>query len=171
MGRCRRGEGGRTLTAMANKVSKSKTAVRAARDAVRAAQRDVLERTARNAEDLAVFFSSRERLDGVDDWLQSRVAGLCAQAEGRRAEHRRAAGVALGALRDRGETMHDISSLTGVSEKALRELIRCAEPKAEMGGADSGAAAGAVVVESGAGGADGEPAAGPGAGASGGGVK
>ena len=112
---------------MANKVSKSKSAVRAAREALKASQKEVLERAARNAEDLAVFFSSRERLDAVDDWLETKIAGLKGQAEGKRADHRRTAGLAVIALRDRGETLRDITGLTGVSEKALRELIRFAE--------------------------------------------
>ncbi|ULN44753.1 hypothetical protein MI149_30120 (plasmid) [Mycolicibacterium crocinum] len=112
---------------MTNKVSKSKSAVRAAREAVKASQKEVLERAARNAEDLAVFFSSRERLDAVDEWLDTKIAGLKEQADGKRAEHRRTAGLAVIALRDRGETLRDIARLTGVGEKALREWIRFAE--------------------------------------------
>lgn len=116
---------------MANKVSKSKSAVRAAREAVKASQKEVLERAARNAEDLAVFFSSRERLDAVDEWLEAKIAGLKEQADGKRAEHRRTAGLAVMALRDRGETLRDIARLTGVGEKGLRELIRFAESSGE----------------------------------------
>lgn len=112
---------------MTNKVSKSKSAVRAAREAVKAAQRDVLERARRNGDDLAVFFSSQERLAGVDEWVETKIAGVRAQAEGKRADHRRAAGTALAALRDRGETIRDIAALTGIGEKAVRELIRYAE--------------------------------------------
>lgn len=123
---------------MANKVSKSKSAVRAAREAVKASQRELLERVARNADDLAVFFSSRERLDAVDDWLEAKAASLKEQAEGKRAEHRRAAGLAVVALRDRGETLRDITRLTGVSEKALRELIRFAEGGAGSARASAG---------------------------------
>ncbi|MCV7174558.1 MULTISPECIES: hypothetical protein [Mycolicibacterium] len=115
---------------MANKVSKSKSAVRAAREAVKASQKEVLERAARNAEDLAVFFSSRERLDAVDEWLEAKTAGLKKQAEGKRAEHRRTAGQAVVALRNRGQTLRDIAGLTGVSGKVLRELIRSAESTA-----------------------------------------
>jgi hypothetical protein len=130
---------------MANKLSKSKSAVRAAREAVKASQKEVLERAARNAEDLAVFFSSRERLDAVDDWLETKAAGLKEQAEGKRAEHRRTAGQAVTALRDRGETLRDITRLTGVSEKALRELIRFAESTAtDASGADQEKQAGAA---------------------------
>lgn len=116
---------------MTNKVSKSKSAVRAAREAVKASQKEVLERAARNADDLAVFFSSRERLDAVDEWLEAKMAGLKEQADGKRAEHRRTAGRAVIALRDRGETLRDIARLTGVGEKALRELIRFAEASGE----------------------------------------
>lgn len=116
---------------MTNKVSKSKSGVRAAREAVKASQREVLERAARNADDLAVFFSSRERLDAVDDWLQAKITGLKVQAEAKRAEHRRTAGLALVALRGRGETLRDIARLTGAGEKSLRELIRCAETGAD----------------------------------------
>ena len=150
------------MTPMANKVSKSKSAVRAAREAVRASQKEVLERAARNAEDLAVFFSSQERLDGVDDWLEAKMAGLHEQAEGKRADHRRAAGLALAALRDRGETMRDMARLTGVGEKALRELIRLADasnPAAVE--VAPGAAAEASVTDRGAEGADRERASGP----------
>ena len=148
---------------MTNKVSKSKTAVRAAREAVRASQKEVLERAARNAEDLAVFFSSRERLDGVDDWLEGKIAGLRQQAEVKRAEHRRTAGVALAALRDRGETMRDISRLTGMGEKVLRELVRFAEPSSPTaeGNPPVTSGRGAAVTGSGFEGADREPAAGP----------
>ncbi|WP_241473977.1 hypothetical protein [Mycolicibacterium neoaurum] len=112
---------------MTNKVSKSKSAVRAAREAVKASQKEVLERAARNAEDLAVFFSSRERLDAVDEWLETKIAILKEQADGKRAEHRRMAGAALVALRDRGELVRDIARLAGIGEKAVRDLMRYAE--------------------------------------------
>jgi hypothetical protein len=86
-----------------------------------------MERSARNADDLAVFYSSQERLDAVDDWLASKMVALREQAEVKRTEHRRAAGAALKALRDRGETVRDIGRLAGVTEKSARELIRCGE--------------------------------------------
>lgn len=154
LGRCCEGGGGFRLSLMANKVSKSKSAVRAAREAVRASQKEVLERAARNAEDLAVFFSSRERLDGVDEWLEAKMVGLREQADSKRAEHRRTAGVALAALRDRGETLRDIARLTGVGEKALRELIRFAEQSAPSVEGGTTVAADAARTEVGAEGAD-----------------
>ncbi|MCX2716007.1 hypothetical protein [Mycolicibacterium sp. J2] len=131
---------------MTNKVSKSKSAVRAAREAVKASQKEVLERAARNADDLAVFFSSRERVDAVDEWLDAKIAGLKEQADGKRAEHRRSAGRAVIALRDRGETLRDIARLTGVGEKALRELIRFAEAGGKDGAENAERSEGDVVA-------------------------
>ena len=134
---------------LANTVSKSKSAVKAAREAVRASQREVLERAARNADDLAVFYSSQERLDVVDEWLESKMAALREQAEAKRAGHRRAAGGALRALRDRGETVRDIGGLAGITEKSARELIRRAEeaPAAEVRQADAAAEAHEAAAE------------------------
>ena len=134
---------------MANKVSKSKSAVNRAREAVKASQREVLERAARNADDLAVFYSSQERLDAVDEWLETKIAGLREQADAKRAEHRRAAGTALRALRDRGETVRDVARLAGITEKTARELIRQAEeaPAAEEAQAYAAADAHEAAVE------------------------
>lgn len=137
------------MTRMANKVSKSKSGVKAAREAVRASQREVLERAARNADDLAVFYSSQERLGTVDEWLDSKIAALREQAEAKRAEHRHAAGAALRALRDRGETVRDIARLAGITEKSARELIRRAEeaPAAEAAQAYAAADAHEAAAE------------------------
>ena len=134
---------------MANTLSKSKSAVKAAREAVRASQREVLERAARNADDLAVFYSSQERLNVVDDWLESKMAALREQAEAKRAGHRRAAGGALRALRDRGETVRDIAGLAGMTEKSARDLIRRAEeaPAAEAAQAYAAADAHEAAAE------------------------
>ena len=134
---------------MANKVSKSKSGVKAAREAVRASQREVLERAARNADDLAVFYSSQERLDAVDEWLESKMMALREQAEAKRAEHRHAAGAALRALRDRGETLRDIARLAGITEHAARELIRRAEeaPAVQAGQAYAAAEAHEAAAE------------------------
>jgi hypothetical protein len=137
------------LTRMANKVSKSKSGVKAAREAVRASQREVLERAARNADDLAVFYSSQERVGAVDEWLESKITALREQAEAKRAEYRRAAGAALRALRDRGETVRDIARLAGITEKSARELIRRSEdaPAAEAGEAHAAADAHEAAAE------------------------
>ena len=103
----------------------TKAARRAAREATIAAQEEIGRRTRANMADLTVFFSARQRADAVDDWLRERVEALRAQAEGRRADQRRQCGVALRAIRDRGESVRDIA-LAGISDKAVRELIRAA---------------------------------------------
>ena len=86
-------------------------------------------------DDLAVFLSARQRADAVDDWFNERVAALKAQADERRAGQRRECGVALGAMRERGETVRDIARMAGIGEKTVRELIRCGAAE-QAGGPD-----------------------------------
>jgi hypothetical protein len=106
----------------------ARTAARqAARQAATAAQEAIAARTRLNTEDLASFFSAQERNHSVDQWLAERIAAVRAQADERRAEHRRAAGAALVAMRRRGETVREIARMAGVGEKTARELMRCAE--------------------------------------------
>jgi hypothetical protein len=104
----------------------TKAARRAARAAAVAAQEELARRTRANMEDLAVFFSARERADAVDAWLTERVAALQAQAARRRDGHRRQCGIALRAMRDRGESVGGIARMAGTGEKAVRDLIRAA---------------------------------------------
>ncbi len=108
---------------MGNKVV-SKEARRAAREAAAAAQEEVIRRTKANVEDLASFFDAKERADGVDVWLAERQQALAEQAAQRRAVQRRQCGTALRSMRDRGETLREIARMAGISEKAVRELIR-----------------------------------------------
>ena len=124
----------------------SKEARRAARQAAAAAQDEIIRRTKANVEDLAAFFDAREREDGVNAWLVERQEALRAQAAQRRAAHRLQGGTALRAMRDRGETLREIGRMAGISEKAVRELIREAEstgqptvPPADGAAAPSGA--------------------------------
>lgn len=105
----------------------SKEARRAAREAATAAQDEIIRRTKANVEDLAAFFDAREREDGVNAWLVERQEALRAQAAQRRAAHRLQGGTALRAMRDRGETLREIGRMAGISEKAVRELIREAD--------------------------------------------
>jgi hypothetical protein len=74
----------------------TKAARRAARDATIAAQGEIARRTRANMDDLTVFFSARQPVDAVDDWLAQRVEALRVQADARRADQRRQCGVALG---------------------------------------------------------------------------
>ncbi len=105
----------------------SKEARRAAREAAAAAQEEVIRRTKANVEDLAAFFDARDRAEAVDVWLAERQQVLAEQAAQRRAGQRLACGTALRSMRDRGETLRDIARMSGISEKAVRELIREAE--------------------------------------------
>jgi hypothetical protein len=120
---------------MANAAT-TKAARRAARAAAVAAQEELARRTRANMEDLAVFFSARERADSVDEWLAERMAVLRAQAAGRRDGHRRQCGIALRAMRDRGESLRDIARMAGVGEKAVRDLIRAAADSSSASASD-----------------------------------
>ncbi len=105
----------------------SKEARRAAREAATAAQEEIIRRTKANVEDLAAFFDARARADAVDEWLAERQQALGEQAAQRRGAQRLQCGTALRAMRDRGETLREIARMAGISEKAVRELIREAE--------------------------------------------
>jgi len=108
----------------------SKEARRAAREAATAAQQEVIQRTKANVEDLAAFFDARERAEAVDEWLAERQQALAEQAARRRAAQRLQCGTALRAMRDRGETLREIARMAGISEKAVRELVRESESPA-----------------------------------------
>ena len=118
----------------------ARTAARqAARKSATAAQEAIAQRTGCNAEDLAVFFSAGERSESVDAWLAGRMAALREQADEGRAEHRRAAGAALAAMRGRGETVREIARMAGIGEKSARELMRLVKAApAGLAGAASG---------------------------------
>lgn len=118
----------------------SKEARRAARQAAAAAQEEVIRRTKANVEDLAAFFDARERSEAVDAWLAERQRALAEQAAQRRSVQRMQCGTALRAMRDRGETLREIARMAGISEKAVREVIRAAE-STEPGSAGLPAAA------------------------------
>jgi hypothetical protein len=102
----------------------SKEARRAAREAAAAAQEEMIRRTRANVEDLAAFFDARDRADAVDGWLAERQQVLREQAAQRRWAHRVQCGTALGAMRDRGETVREIARMAGISEKAVRDFLR-----------------------------------------------
>ncbi|MGO9352700.1 MAG: hypothetical protein ACLP3C_18465, partial [Mycobacterium sp.] len=89
---------------MANRAI-TKEARRAAREAAAASQEELLRRTRANVEDLAAFFSAREREDAIETWLTERVNGVLAQAARRRSKARVSAGGALRAMRERGENL------------------------------------------------------------------
>ncbi len=121
---------------MANKAI-TKGARRAAREAAAAAQEELARRTRANVEDLATFFSARERADAIDEWLAERQQLLREQAAQRRAEQRVQCGRALRAMRDRGETLREIARMGGVAEKTVREMIKEADAIADAPGVDA----------------------------------
>jgi hypothetical protein len=124
----------------------SKQARRAAREAAAAAAEEIIRRTKANVEDLAAFFDARDRAEAVDVWLAERHQALTEQAAQRRAGQRLACGTALRSLRDRGETPREIARMAGISEKAVRELIREAEsPEAVTAQAEIPAIAGTTA--------------------------
>lgn len=104
----------------------SKAARKAAREAAAAAQEEQARRQKANVEDLARFFTAKQRVDDVDDWLAERVEELKVRAAQRRDEERTACGVALKAMQDRGESVREIARMAGVGEKMVRELIKLA---------------------------------------------
>ncbi|MDV6979317.1 hypothetical protein [Mycobacterium intracellulare] len=125
----------------------SKQARRAAREAAAAAAEEVVRRTKANVEDLASFFDARERADAVDVWLAERQQALAEQAAQRRAIQRAQCATALRSMRDRGETLREIARMAGITEKAVRELIReveSTESVAESVQAPASAGAGAA---------------------------
>jgi hypothetical protein len=111
----------------------TKEARRAAREAAAASQEELARRTRANVEDLAAFFSARERSDTVDEWLAERQQTLREQAAQRRGEQRVQCGRALRAMRERGESLREIARMAGVTEKTVREFIREAEAAPEPG--------------------------------------
>ncbi len=111
----------------------TKEARRAARSAAAASQEELARRTRANVEDLATFFSARERADAVDEWLAERQQALREQAAQRRGQQRVRCGRALHAMRERGESLREIARMSGVPDKTVRELIREAEAAAPPG--------------------------------------
>lgn len=109
----------------------AKAARKAARESALAANADLVRRTRLNVEDLTKFFAAMSRADGVDEWLAEKVETLKEQAAKRRDAERREAGVALAAMRGRGEQVRDIAQLARISEKQVRGLMRHAEAAIE----------------------------------------
>jgi hypothetical protein len=119
---------------MANKAI-TKKARRAAREAAVAAQEELARRTRANVEDLATFFSARDRADAVDEWLADRQQLMRQQAAQRRTAQRVQCGRASRAMRDRGETLRELARMAGIAEKTVREMIKEADATPDAGAA------------------------------------
>jgi hypothetical protein len=139
----------------------AKAARKAARESALEANAELARRTKLNVDDLTTFFASTARAATVDDWLNEKIAALKEQAAKRRDGERRQAGVALAAMRERGEQVRDIARLARISEKQVRDLIRHAEAVAEAAvNAHHAAADGSILPR--AAGADGSTGTGDG---------
>lgn len=100
---------------------------RAAREAARVAA----ERA--NLQDLTEVAYRQAQLDDVDIWLSQQIERANLAAEQRREKHRIAIGGSLQSMRLRGETMRAIAEQAEMSERQIRELIKCAQIAADPG--------------------------------------
>jgi hypothetical protein len=117
----------------------SSATTKAARKAARATVTAALAERARgNAEDLAKFLTAKDRAEAIDQALKDRVETLQAQASGRRNNEVLQQGVALRAMRERGEDVGEIARLAGIDQKTVRELIKVAEQKPGLDPASDG---------------------------------
>jgi hypothetical protein len=116
----------------------TKAARRAAREAVTVAQEQLARRTRANGDDLAKFFTAQQRAEAIEQAVQDRVEALEKQAKSRRGKELVQQGVALRAMRDRGEDPGEIARLAGIDQKSVRELIKLAEQAAASNGGNSG---------------------------------
>jgi hypothetical protein len=136
----------------------AKAARKAARESALEANAALARRTKLNVDDLTTFFASMSRAENVEDWLNEKIAALKEQAAKRRDAERRQAGVALGAMRERGEQVRDIARLARISGKQVRELIRLGEatPASQGEALDATAMSGQLGGGDGAGTSSGE---------------
>lgn len=89
--------------------------------AKRAAEREARERA--NITDLTEFFVQSELHDDVDVWLREQIAKVTTEAKTRRQQHRAAAGTALKAMLDRGETLSAIAEQAEITVAKVRAYV------------------------------------------------
>jgi len=92
--------------------------------AKRAAEREARERA--NITDLTEFFVQSELHDDVDVWLREQIAKVTTEAKNRRQQHRAAAGAALKAMLDRGETLSAIAEQAEITMAKVRTYLSLA---------------------------------------------
>ena len=92
--------------------------------AKRAAEREARERA--NITDLTEFFVQSELHDDVDVWLREQIAKVTTEAKTRRQQHRAAAGTALKAMLDRGETLSAIAEQAEITVAKVRTYLSLA---------------------------------------------
>lgn len=89
--------------------------------AKRAVEREARERA--NITDLTEFFVQSELHDDVDGWLREQIAKVTSEAKARRHQHRAAAGAALKAMLDRGETLSAIAEQAEITVAKVRTYL------------------------------------------------
>ena len=110
---------------MANINSKTEARKRV-REAQAEAKEARQERERHNVDDAASFLVELGRLAAVDEWAQSRVIEIRAEAERRRHEHRQAGAAAVFRMQARGETLAAIAELAGVKISDVRTVLKFA---------------------------------------------
>lgn len=94
-----------------------------AREAASAARRQRLEDARAELRALKKLLAANRRLREVDVWLDGRVADLNAQADARRATHRREAAAALADMAGRGVTVEEIARMAGMTVEAVHNYL------------------------------------------------
>jgi hypothetical protein len=116
----------------------TKAARKAAREAVVAAQEELVKRANANKDDLARFFTARDRAAEIATSFKERRDALEAREKNMRDAQLIHQGMALRAMRDRGEEMAEITRLAGIDAKTVRELIKIAEQQPATDPASNG---------------------------------
>ncbi|WP_454561873.1 hypothetical protein [Mycobacterium haemophilum] len=123
----------------------------AARKRVREAQLKAnearVERERQNVDDAASFLVELGRVAAVEEWEETRILEIRAEAKRRRREHRQAGAAAVARMQGRGETLAAIAELAGVNVGDVRSVLKtCAHNGAAQNaqGAADGAAAQAL---------------------------
>jgi hypothetical protein len=116
----------------------TKAARKAAREAVVAAQEELVKRANANKDDLARFFTARDRAAEIATSFKERRDALEARENNMRDAQLMHQGIALRAMRDRGEEIAEITRLAGIDAKTVRELIKIAEQQPAIDPASNG---------------------------------
>ncbi|CQD24672.1 hypothetical protein BN1232_06319 [Mycobacterium lentiflavum] len=122
----------------------------AARKRVREAQLRAnearVERERQNVDDAASFLVELGRLAAVDEWEETRILEIGAEAERRRHEHRQAGAAAVARMQGRGETLSAIAELAGVKVGDVRAVVKATSAPTVAARDALGAANGAPVA-------------------------
>ncbi len=109
---------------MVNTLNSKTEARKRVRGAQARANQARLERERHNVDDAASFLVELGRLAAVDEWEQSRVVEIRAEAQRRRHEHRQAGAAAVTRMLERGETLTAIAELAGVKLSDVRAVLK-----------------------------------------------